>query len=194
VIKYIEAKRKKGCSEQHIHEKLEKLELKVCLSFAWRVDRHSQKLQFMHIESLHPAWRDARASFQLRRSDHIPCPGPSFVSMKKRSSANWSGSRLQWHRRAQSLLRHDRPRHSIIHLLQHQLVLHQCHLLHQYYRLLIRHHLSTQANKIIVHPATVRHCPYSLSIVRTRSLTSKCLSRRQAIHRISMGFSIHGLF
>jgi len=57
VIKYIEAKRKKGCSEQHIHEKLEKLELK-----------------FMHIESLHPAWRDARASFQLRRSDHIPLP------------------------------------------------------------------------------------------------------------------------
>jgi hypothetical protein len=74
VIKYIEAKRKKGCSEQHIHEKLEKLELKVCLSFAWRVDRHWQKLQFMHIESLHPAWRDARASFQLRRSDHIPLP------------------------------------------------------------------------------------------------------------------------
>jgi hypothetical protein len=28
----------------------------------------------MHIESLHPAWRDARALFQLRRSDHIPMP------------------------------------------------------------------------------------------------------------------------
>ncbi|KAG2030782.1 hypothetical protein BDR03DRAFT_161020 [Suillus americanus] len=54
---YIVAKKKKGRSEQHIHEKLEKLELK-----------------FMHIEALHPAWRDARALFQLRRSNYIPMP------------------------------------------------------------------------------------------------------------------------
>lgn len=57
VIMYIVAKKKKGYSEQYIHEKLEKLELK-----------------FMHIEVLHPAWRDARALFQLRKSDHIPMP------------------------------------------------------------------------------------------------------------------------
>ncbi|KAG2095474.1 uncharacterized protein F5147DRAFT_778685 [Suillus discolor] len=57
VIMYIVAKKKKGYSEQYIHEKLEKLEVK-----------------FMHIEALHPAWRDARALFQLRKSDHIPIP------------------------------------------------------------------------------------------------------------------------
>ncbi|KAG0697271.1 hypothetical protein DFH29DRAFT_1003883 [Suillus ampliporus] len=57
VMMYIVAKKKKGCSEQRIHEKLEKLELK-----------------FKHIEALHPAWRDARALFQLRKSDHIPLP------------------------------------------------------------------------------------------------------------------------
>ncbi|KAG2047160.1 hypothetical protein BDR06DRAFT_120929 [Suillus hirtellus] len=57
VIMYIVAKKKKGYSEQYIHEKLEKLELK-----------------FMHIEVLHPAWRDARALFQLRKSDYIPMP------------------------------------------------------------------------------------------------------------------------
>ncbi|KAG1847991.1 hypothetical protein C8R48DRAFT_414351 [Suillus tomentosus] len=57
VIMYIVAKKKKGYSEQYIHEKLEKLELK-----------------FMHIEALHPAWRDARALFQLRKSDYIPMP------------------------------------------------------------------------------------------------------------------------
>lgn len=57
VIMYIVAKRKKGRTEQHIHEKLEKLERK-----------------FKHIEALHPAWRDARALFQLRRSTHIPMP------------------------------------------------------------------------------------------------------------------------
>jgi len=57
VIMYIVAKKKKGYSEQYIHEKLEKLELK-----------------FMHIEALHPAWRDARALFQLRKSEHIPMP------------------------------------------------------------------------------------------------------------------------
>ncbi|KAG1784739.1 uncharacterized protein HD556DRAFT_199693 [Suillus plorans] len=57
VIMYIVAKKKKGHSEQYIHEKLGKLELK-----------------FMHIEALHPAWRDARALFQLRKSDHIPMP------------------------------------------------------------------------------------------------------------------------
>ncbi|KAG2134194.1 uncharacterized protein EDB93DRAFT_1107392 [Suillus bovinus] len=57
VMMYIVAKKKKGCTEQHIHEKLGKLERK-----------------FMHIEALHPAWRDARALFQLRKSDHIPMP------------------------------------------------------------------------------------------------------------------------
>lgn len=57
VIMYIVSKKKKRCTEQHIHEKLEKLELK-----------------FKHIEALHPAWRDARALFQLRRSSHIPMP------------------------------------------------------------------------------------------------------------------------
>lgn len=57
VMMYIVSKKKKGCTEQHIHEKLEKLELK-----------------FKHIEALHPAWRDARALFQLRRSSHIPMP------------------------------------------------------------------------------------------------------------------------
>ncbi|KAG1727133.1 hypothetical protein EDB19DRAFT_202052 [Suillus lakei] len=57
VIMYIVAKKKKRCSEQHIHEKLEKLELK-----------------FKDIEELHPAWRDARALFQLRKSNHIPMP------------------------------------------------------------------------------------------------------------------------
>lgn len=57
VMMYIVAKKKKGSSEKHIHEKLGILELK-----------------FMHIESLHPAFRDARALFQLRRSDHIPMP------------------------------------------------------------------------------------------------------------------------
>lgn len=36
---YIVAKKKKGYSEQYIHEKLEKLELKVRLSCARRVDR-----------------------------------------------------------------------------------------------------------------------------------------------------------
>ncbi|KIK41273.1 hypothetical protein CY34DRAFT_217545 [Suillus luteus UH-Slu-Lm8-n1] len=57
VIMYIVSKKKKGCTEKHIHEKLEKLEFK-----------------FKHIEALHPAWRDARALFQLRRSSHIPMP------------------------------------------------------------------------------------------------------------------------
>ncbi|KAG1764725.1 hypothetical protein EDD22DRAFT_845733 [Suillus occidentalis] len=57
VMMYIVSKKKKGCTEQRIHEKLEKLELK-----------------FKHIEALHPAWRDARALFQLRRSSHIPMP------------------------------------------------------------------------------------------------------------------------
>lgn len=54
---YIVSKKKKGSTEQQIHDKLEKLELK-----------------FKHIEALHPAWRDARALFQLRRSSHIPMP------------------------------------------------------------------------------------------------------------------------
>lgn len=71
---YIVAKKKKGCSEQHIHEKLEKLELK-----------------FMHIEALHPAWRDARALFQLRRSDHIPMP-MSIV----RERENEQRRQLEW--------------------------------------------------------------------------------------------------
>ncbi|KAG2365186.1 hypothetical protein BDR07DRAFT_1481731 [Suillus spraguei] len=57
VMMYIVAKKKKGSSEKHIHEKLGILELK-----------------FMHIESLHPAFRDARALFQLCKSDHIPMP------------------------------------------------------------------------------------------------------------------------
>jgi hypothetical protein len=57
VIMYIVAKKKKGYNEQYIHEKLEKLEFK-----------------FKDIESLYPAWRDARALFQLRRSSHIPMP------------------------------------------------------------------------------------------------------------------------
>lgn len=57
VMMYIVSKKKKGSTEQQIHEKLEKLELK-----------------FKHIEALHPAWRDARALFQLRRSSHIPMP------------------------------------------------------------------------------------------------------------------------
>ncbi|KAG2147544.1 hypothetical protein DEU56DRAFT_127278 [Suillus clintonianus] len=52
---YIVAKKKKGRSEQHIHEKLGKLEIK-----------------FKQIEAFHPAWRDARALFQIRKSDHIP--------------------------------------------------------------------------------------------------------------------------
>ncbi|KAG1849204.1 hypothetical protein F4604DRAFT_1811184 [Suillus subluteus] len=74
---YIVAKKKKGCSEQHIHEKLEKLELK-----------------FMHIEELHPAWRDARALFQLRRSDHIPMP-MSIVREREnaqRRQSEWESS------------------------------------------------------------------------------------------------------
>ncbi|KAG2137973.1 hypothetical protein DEU56DRAFT_912609 [Suillus clintonianus] len=57
VTMYIVAKKKKGCSEQRIHEKLGKLEIK-----------------FKNIEALHPAWRDARALFQLCKSDHIPIP------------------------------------------------------------------------------------------------------------------------
>lgn len=57
VMMYIVSKKKKGSTEQQIHDKLEKLEVK-----------------FKHIEELHPAWRDARALFQLRRSSHIPMP------------------------------------------------------------------------------------------------------------------------
>lgn len=57
VMMYIVSKKKKGSTEQQIHVKLEKLEDK-----------------FKHIEALHPAWRDARALFQLRRSSHIPMP------------------------------------------------------------------------------------------------------------------------
>lgn len=76
---YIVAKKKKGCSEQHIHEKLEKLELK-----------------FMHIEELHPAWRDARALFQLRKSNHIPMP-MSIVREREneqRRQSEWESSSM----------------------------------------------------------------------------------------------------
>ncbi|KAG1730417.1 uncharacterized protein EDB91DRAFT_786826 [Suillus paluster] len=74
VIMYIVAKRNKGRSEQHIHEKLEKLERK-----------------FKDIEALHPAWRDARALFQLRKSEHIPIP-MSIV----RQQENEQRRKLEW--------------------------------------------------------------------------------------------------
>lgn len=57
VILYIARKKQKGRSEQHIQDKLLRLEDK-----------------FKHIETWHPAFRDARALFQLPRSEHIPLP------------------------------------------------------------------------------------------------------------------------
>ncbi|KAG1784735.1 uncharacterized protein HD556DRAFT_199404 [Suillus plorans] len=57
VILYIARKKQKGRSEQHIQDKLLQLEDK-----------------FKHIEMWHPAFRDARALFQLPKSKHIPLP------------------------------------------------------------------------------------------------------------------------
>lgn len=57
VILYIARKKQKGRSEQHIQDKLLQLEEK-----------------FKHIEMWHPAFRDARALFQLPKSKHIPLP------------------------------------------------------------------------------------------------------------------------
>ncbi|KAG2134195.1 uncharacterized protein EDB93DRAFT_851149 [Suillus bovinus] len=57
VILYIARKKQKGRSEQHIQDKLLQLEAK-----------------FEHIETWHPAFRDARALFQLPKSKHIPLP------------------------------------------------------------------------------------------------------------------------
>ncbi|KAG1727132.1 hypothetical protein EDB19DRAFT_202138 [Suillus lakei] len=57
VILYIARKKQKGRSEQHIQDKLLKLEDK-----------------FKHIDAWHPAFRDARALFQLPKSQHIPLP------------------------------------------------------------------------------------------------------------------------
>lgn len=67
VILYIARKKQKGRSEQHIQDKLSQLEDK-----------------FKHIETWHPAFRDARALFQLPRSEHIPLP--ESVIRKKRES------------------------------------------------------------------------------------------------------------
>ncbi|KAG2095473.1 uncharacterized protein F5147DRAFT_819166 [Suillus discolor] len=57
VILYIARKKQKGRSEQHIQDKLLQLEDK-----------------FKHVEMWHPAFRDARALFQLPKSKHIPLP------------------------------------------------------------------------------------------------------------------------
>lgn len=67
VILYIARKKQKGRSEQHIQDKLSQLEDK-----------------FKHIEAWHPAFRDARALFQLPKSKHIPLP--KSVIRKKRES------------------------------------------------------------------------------------------------------------
>ncbi|KAG1764724.1 hypothetical protein EDD22DRAFT_968805 [Suillus occidentalis] len=67
VILYIARKKQKGRSEQHIQDKLSQLEDK-----------------FKHIETWHPAFRDARALFQLPKSEHIPFP--KSVIRKKRES------------------------------------------------------------------------------------------------------------
>lgn len=50
----------------------------------------------MHIEALHPAWRDARALFQLRKSDHIPMP-KSIVREREneqRRQSEWESSSM----------------------------------------------------------------------------------------------------
>lgn len=67
VILYIARKKQKGRSEQHIQDKLSQLEDK-----------------FKHIEAWHPAFRDARALFQLPKSKHIPLP--KSIIRKKRES------------------------------------------------------------------------------------------------------------
>ncbi|KAG1727987.1 hypothetical protein EDB19DRAFT_171090 [Suillus lakei] len=165
VIMYIVSKRKKGRSEQHIHEKLERLEVK-----------------FKHIKALHPAWRDARALFQLPKSDHIPVP-MSIV----RERENEQRRQLEWE--SSSTARSTSDTSSSVYAstsastgLSSVLSTNSPFLSWNSDLSQVEEDppIGHRAPFMLIHPATIQHCPYSPSIVTSRSLTSKVPHRLRA--------------
>lgn len=136
------------------------------------------------------------------------CPCPLSTSVKTSSGVNRRRRRRpRCYRRVQLLLPHQLTQHPLTHRLQHpitdyhqhQLLLHQCRLLHHYHQFPTRRHISAgmvqtdriyyqgiTAHLMLIHPVAIQHCPYSPNIATSRS-PSIVTSRSPMTKTISMG-------